>query len=106
MVKITKQIWDENDVELIVDKNGGSWLNEKHIETKTGHSNLPGVTNKYDPMHKKCRFELLYKPKYKPCRIFMRNDLAEKLVKPLKTDKIDPFRRNLKLNVIDVFNTK
>ena len=49
-----------------------------------GHSNLPVATEKYEPMYKKCRFELVNESKYKPCRNFIRNDLAEQLVRLLK----------------------
>ena len=39
MVFITKNTWKKNGVEVIVVDNV-KWLNEKHIETKLGHSNL------------------------------------------------------------------
>ena len=45
-------------------------------------------------MYKKYWFQLEDKPKYKPCRNFVCNDLAEKIVKTLKTDRINTFRRN------------
>ena len=35
-----------NGVEVVVDKNDTRWLNEKHIEEKLGHANLPVVTRK------------------------------------------------------------
>ena len=41
-------------------------LNEKHIETGTGHSNLPVITNKCDQKYKKCRFDLVDEQKYQP----------------------------------------
>ena len=87
---ISKSAWKSSGVEVIDDiyvNSRYSWLNEKHIETKIGHSNLPVVTNKYDSMYKKCRFELVDEPKYHPSRRFIRNDLAEKLVKTFKRDK-------------------
>ena len=95
MTIISKIAWKNSGVEVIDDTYVNSryfWLNEKHIETKIGHSNLPVVTNKYDPMYKKCRLQLVDKPKYKPCRIFICNNAAEKLVKTLKTDKINAIR--------------
>ena len=55
---------------------------------------------------KKCRFELVDKPKYQRFRKFIRNDLAEKLVKTLRTNKTDSFRRRQGFNVTDAFNTK
>ena len=35
------------------------WLNEKHIEEKVGHKNLSFITNKYDQVYKKHRYELV-----------------------------------------------
>ena len=70
------------------------------------HSNLPVATNKYDPMYKKQRFELVDKPKYHPSRKLIHNDLAEKLVKTLKTDKINALRRGLGYNAVDTLNSK
>ena len=106
MVNITKETSEENDIEAIVHKNGELWLNEKHLEQKMRHSNLPFVTNKYDPIYKKCRFELVEEPKYRSCRRFIRNDLAEQLVKTLKTPNVNALRRGLKFNVTDVFDIK
>ena len=49
------------------------------------HSDLPVAAIKCDQKHKKCRFELLVdEPKYQPFRRFVRNGLAEKLVKTLR----------------------
>ena len=71
-----------------------------------GHSNLPVATNKYDPMYKKCRFELVNESEYHPSRRFIRNDLAEQLVKTFKTPNIKALIRGSTFNVVDVFNTK
>ena len=109
MAIIIKITWKNNRIETINDIDVNSryfWLNEKHIETKIGHSNLPLITNKYGPKYKKYRSELVDEPKYQPFRRLISNDLAEKLVKTLKTDKIDAFRRSLGFNVIDAFDTK
>ena len=54
MVDINKK-HENNDIEVIVDGIGMLWLNEKHIEEKLGHKNLPVITNKYDPVYKKHR---------------------------------------------------
>ena len=32
MVIISKETWDKKGVEVIADKSGTKWLNEKHIE--------------------------------------------------------------------------
>ena len=41
---------------MIVDSVDTLWLNEKNIEEKLGHKNLPVVTNKYDKIYKKHRY--------------------------------------------------
>ena len=63
MVDIGKETYENNDIEVIVDGIGTLWLNEKHIEETLGHKNLPVITNKYDPVYKKHRYELADKPK-------------------------------------------
>ena len=63
MVDISKKALENNVIEVIVDGIGMSWLNEKHIEEKLGHKNLPATTNKYDPIYKKRRYELINRPK-------------------------------------------
>ena len=96
MTIISKIAWKNSGVEKNDDMDVNNfWRNDKHIETKIGYSNLPVVTNKYDPEYKKRRFELVDEPKYQPFRSFIHNNLAEKLVKTLRTDKIDEFRRSL-----------
>ena len=48
MVSITKETYENNDIETIVDSICKLWFNEKNIEEKLGHKNLPAITNKYD----------------------------------------------------------
>ena len=64
MVNINKDTSKNNDIETIVDSIGKLWVNEKNIEVKLGHKNLPAITNKYDQEYKKCRYELANEPKY------------------------------------------
>ena len=66
MVDIGKETYENNDKEEIVDGIGALWLNEKHIEEKLGHKNLPATTSKYDPVHRKYRYELVIRPKTQP----------------------------------------
>ena len=40
MVVITKETWRKNGVEVIVDKNGAKWLNEKHRGENLKHSSF------------------------------------------------------------------
>ena len=48
VLKITKETSENNGIEVIVDSVNALWLNEKNIEEKLGHKNLPAISNKYD----------------------------------------------------------
>ena len=48
MVNINKDTKKNNDIQTIVDSIGRLWLNERNIDEKLGHKNLPAITNKYD----------------------------------------------------------
>ena len=71
MVDINKKTYENNDIEVIVGGIEMSWLNEKHIEEKLDHKNLPAITNKYDSVYKIHRYELVDKPKKQPNKIFV-----------------------------------
>ena len=47
-VNFTKEAFENNGIEVIKTL----WLNEKHIEEKLGHKNLPAIANKYDKIYK------------------------------------------------------
>ena len=74
-------------IEVIVDSVTTLWLNERNIEKKLGYKDLPSVTNKYDQIYKKCRYELVDKPIKQSNRRFLHNDLALKLIMHCRTDK-------------------
>ena len=59
MVNIAKETLKNNDIEVIVDCLNALWRNERHIEEQLGYKNLPAVTNKYDKIYKKHRYELV-----------------------------------------------
>ena len=40
VLKITKEAWENNGIEEIVDSVNTLWLNEKHIEEQLGHKNV------------------------------------------------------------------
>ena len=75
MIDITKETLENNDIEVIIDGVNTLWLNEKHIEEQLGHKNLPAITNKYDKIYKKYRYELVDDPIKQPNRRFLRIDL-------------------------------
>ena len=106
MVDISKKTYENNDIEVIVDGIGALWLNEKHIEEKLGHKNLPVITNKYDPVYKKHRYELVDKPKKQPNRRFLRSVLELKVIMECRTDKSCNLKRNLGFRLQDMINTK
>ena len=103
---MNKETYENNDIEAIVDGIGTLWLNEKHIEEKLGHKNLPAITNKYDQAYKKHRYELVNETKKQPNRRFLRSDLALKAIMGFRTDESCNLKRNLGFRLHDVINTK
>ena len=57
IVEITKDIWEENGVEVIV-FNGKQWLNETNIKDQLKHSNLAALTLQYPLKYRKQKQEL------------------------------------------------
>ena len=106
MVNITKETLENNDMEVIVDSVNALWINERHIEEQLGHKDLPAVTNKYDKIYKKHRYELVDEPIKQPNRRFLRIDLALKIIVVCRTDKSCSLKRNLGFKLHDVINTK
>ena len=102
---LAKNIWKQQ-IEVILDGIGTLWLNEKHTEEKLGHKHLPVITNKYDPVYKKHRCELVNRPKKQPNRRFLRSDLALKVVMGCRTDESCNLKRSLGFRLHDVINIK
>ena len=105
MFNITKETLENNGVEVIVDSFNALWLNEKNIEEKLGHKNLPVVTSKYDKIYKKSRYELVDKPIKQPNR-FLHINLALKIIMDCRTDKSCNLKKNLGFKLHDVIDTK
>ena len=57
-MNITKETYENNCIEVIREKFGKLWLNERHIQQQLGLKNLPALTIKYEEEHKKCKYEL------------------------------------------------
>ena len=106
MVNITKETLENNDIEVIVDSVNALWLNEKNIEEKLGHKNLPVITNKYDKIYKKRRYDLVNKPIKQLDTRFLHIDLALKVIMDCRTDESCNLKRNLGFRLHDVINTK
>ena len=106
MVNITKETLKNNGIGIITDSVNALWLNEKNKEEKLGHRNLPAITNKYDKIYKKHRYELVDKPIKQPNRRFLHIDLALKIIMDCRTDKSWSLKKNLPFKLHDVINTK
>ena len=55
IANITRERCEANGIEVITDKLGKLWLNERHVQKQLGLKNLPALTNKYDKEYKKQR---------------------------------------------------
>ena len=102
---LPKKTYENNGIEVIADKIGKLWLNERHIQKQLRLKNLPALTNKYDEEYKKCRYEL-NESTNQPHRRFIHVDLAFKVIKNCKTDESCAFKENLGFTLHDVINTK
>ena len=87
MVNIDKEAYENNDIEAIVGGIGTLRLNEKNIKEKLGHKNLRAITNKYDQVYKRHRYELVNEAKKQPNRRFLHSDLALKVTIDCRTDE-------------------
>ena len=105
MLNVGKETYKNNNVEVIVDGIGTLWLNENHIEKKLGHKSLPFITNKYDEVYKKHRYDLVNEPKKQPNRRFLHSDLALKIIVNCRTDESCNLNRNFGFRLHDVINT-
>ena len=55
MDNITRETYEANGTEVITDKLGKLWLNERLVQEQLGHKNLPALTNQYPEEYKKQR---------------------------------------------------
>ena len=86
MASITRETYEANGIEVIADRLGKLWLNERHVEKKLGHKNLPALTNQYPKEYKKQRSEL-NESTNQPNRRFIHVDLALKIIMNCRTDE-------------------
>ena len=106
MVNVTKETYENNDIEVITDNLNRLWLNEKHIDEQLGLKNISSITNKYNKEYKKFRYKIIDEPNKQPHRRFLRNDLTLKIIMNCRTDESCTFKRNLGFRLHDVINTK
>ena len=105
MANITRETYEANGIEVIADKLGKLWLNERHVEKKLGHKNLPALTNQYPKEYKKQRSELNESTE-QPNRRFIHVKLALKVIMNCRTDESCKFKKKLGFKIHDVINTK
>ena len=80
MVNITKEMYENNSIEVIPDNLNTLRLNERHVQQQLGHRNLRVVTNKYDEEYRKRRYELIDESIKQSHRRFICSDLALKII--------------------------
>ena len=105
ITNITRETYKANGIEVIAEKLGKLWLNERHNEKKLGHKNLPALTNQYPKEYKKQRSDLNVSTN-QPNRRFIHVHLALKVIMNSRTDESCRFKRNLGFTIHDVINTK
>ena len=111
MAAITKKKYENSSIEVITDNLNNLWLNERHVETQLGLTNLPARTNKHIKKYngyKECekqRSELIESTN-QPNRRFIHADLALKIIMNCRTDESCNLKRNLGFRIHDVINTK
>ena len=101
-----KKKLENNGIKVIVDSVNALWLNEKNIEEISGHKNLPAISNKYDKIYEKRRYELVNKQIKQGNRRFLHINLALKIIMDRRTDKSCSLKKNLGFKLYDVINTK
>ena len=74
-----KNVW-KKCYRTIVDYDGISWLNEKHIEEWLDHNNFREITTKYHSDHRISRHELYNKSKKECNRNFVGKKLAIRVI--------------------------
>ena len=76
MVGISRETYERNGIETIVDNDGILSLNEKKIEERLDHKSLQEITMKYHSNHAKHRYELVDEPKKTMQQDFYRRKIS------------------------------
>ena len=105
MVEITKETWERNGVEVIV-FNAKKWLNEINIKDQLKHSHLAAVTLQHIPELRKQRQELQDCDNYQPCRRFLEEDFAMRIIIDCRTTPAVNFKTKLRFNQHDPIMTQ
>ena len=106
MVEISREMYERNSVETIVDTDGTLCLNEKHIEEGLDRKNLWVPKTKYLSNHRKHIYELVDESKKQPNRVFIQKELATKVIMNYRTTAAHKFRTRLGFKQYDIILTK
>ena len=98
MLTCSIKTWRKIGVDVIK-YNNKKWINENNLETVLGYKNL--VSNKteyYSDEYKKRRHELQDCEDFQPCRTFIAEELAVRLIIDIKTVKAAELKTKLGFN--------
>ena len=92
MLEITIDNCYKCDLEIIIDPNNSQyfWINRRDLEIKS-KSNWQAIDKCKDSSRQKYRKELTLNTTFQPNKIFVRNNLFEKIIKSCKSFNV---RRN------------
>ena len=93
MANITRETYESNGIEVITEESGKLWLNERHVQKKLGHKDLPALTNIHNKECKKQRSELNGLTE-QPHRRFNHVDLALKVIMDHRADESCNYKKN------------
>ena len=102
MANITRETFKANDIQVITDKLGELWLNERNVQRQLGLKNLPA---QYPKEYKKHRSEL-YGSTKQSNRRFIHVDLALKIIMDCRTDESSKFKKRLGFKIHDALILK
>ena len=106
MVNISRETYERNGVETIVDSDQILWLNEKHREKGLYHKTLHVTTVKYPSDNRKHRYKLVEESWKQPKRIFVHKDLAATVIMDCRIAAAHKFRTRLRLKQYGVILAK
>ena len=101
MLKITIDNCQKRNLETIIDPNNSQyfWINRRDLEIETKR-NWQVIFDKYkDLLTQKYRKELTPNITFQPNKIFVRNDLFEKIIKSCKTTNLEYLKLKEKLGL-------
>ena len=101
MLEITIDNCNKCDLETIIDPNNSQyfWINRRDLEIETKR-NWQAIFDKYkDSLTQKCRKELTPNITFQLNKIFVRNNLFEKIIKSCKATSLEFLKLKEKLSL-------